>query len=225
MHIYLYWVQKITLSHGYIDNKRLHAFVILWSCKLCSFGSKNTSGGRSHKNPGCFWDKLKVLFSPTVAVELAMQNSTVYSVAKRTMKRGFTQGVSHHSCLPTPPLHAPCGMPCSRGHLWVAGSCLCAHSLSHAHTLTLAVPNKMNHCHLPPAFCLVPGWISSCSSDTASCITSGVAISAVAFLFRLQFLREGRRTDKQIHSTRTEVWYIVQGSQAKTLKKLNWSIC
>lgn len=86
-------MQKITHSHGYIDNKRLHAFVILWSCKLCSFGSKNTSGGRSHKNPGCFWDKLKVLFSPTVTVELAQQNSTVYSVDKRTMKCGFTQGV------------------------------------------------------------------------------------------------------------------------------------
>lgn len=109
-------MQKITHSHGHIDIKGFPTFVILWSCKLYSFGSRNSLGGRSHKNPGCFGSKLKVLFSLTVTVELTKQNSTVYSVAKRTMKCGFTQGV----CPPVLPSHSL--PPCPRWYALLQGT-------------------------------------------------------------------------------------------------------
>lgn len=104
-------MQKITHSHGRTNIKGLPTFVTLASWKLCRFGSRNSLCGKSHKNPGCFGDKLKVLFSPTVTVELTQQNSTAYSVAKRTMKCGFTQGVrspvlSSHSTPSSPLWHA-----------------------------------------------------------------------------------------------------------------------
>lgn len=177
MHILPLWVQKI--AHSCIG---LHAFVILHSCKLCSFGSCRSLSGRSHRNPWCFGDKPEVLFSPIATVELTYQNSTVYSVGKRTEEMCFhakCASSAHQSCPHTPSLHVPYGISWCRGH--PRGGCqqlpLCPWP-ARAHALTGAVPNGTHHRCLPPALSSVPAWISSLSSDAASCVTSGAAITS-----------------------------------------------
>lgn len=107
-------MQKIARSHA-----GLHAFGILQSCKLCSFGSSGSLDGRSHGNPWCFLDEPKVSFSPTLTVELTHLNLTCYSAGKRTGDMWFHPRYASfalQSCPPTPSLHVPCGMSRCRGH-------------------------------------------------------------------------------------------------------------
>lgn len=146
--------------------------------------------------------------------------------AKEPMERSSTQGM--HPLPPSldlflhPFMHPEVCPGAGDVHAVAASSCLRARCLASAHTLTWALPNRVHRRCLPPAFSSVPVWISSLSSDTASRVTSRVAIisePSVALSCSAEVLREWRRTDKQTLSARTEVGHVVLGSQAKTIKK------
>lgn len=89
------------------------------------------------------WGQAEGLIQFHCHCELTQQNLTVYSVAKRTMKHGFTQGV----CLPVLPSHS---IPsCPLWHALLQGTSVGGSEqlpvcplLSHAHTQTLALPNQ-----------------------------------------------------------------------------------